>query len=151
MISFQVEKIEDIKDEIAPLLEEHWKEVAWYQDKIELKPDMEKYISLDESEKVIAFTMRDDGELVGYNVFFVNEHMHYREHLYAVNDVIFIKPEYRHRELSATLIKIAEAYLKVKGVSVVTMHMKPNKPFHSLMKNCGYKQQEFVYSKYIGD
>ena len=150
-MKYEAENLRDILEELEPLLKEHWEEVAWYKDKIKLKPDYEKYLGMEDQDKLLVTTARDNGKLVGYNVNFIAEHFHYSDHVYAVNDIIFVHPDYRHREVSAELINYTEELLKWKGVSVITLHMKPEHAFESLAKYCGFAKQEYVYSKYIGD
>ena len=151
-MEYKAEFIKDILNELKPLLEEHWEEVAWYQDKIKLCPDYEKYILMQENNSLLCMTVRDDErKLIGYSINFLQYHPHYSEHIYAINDIIFVLPEHRHTEVSKTLIEATEQVLKHLGVSVVTLHMKPEHKFMSLVESCGFQQQEYVYSKYLGE
>lgn len=150
-MEYKAEFIKDVLEEIKPLLNEHWKEVAWYQDDIKLNPDYDKYIAMQEASNLLFVTARDEGRLVGYNINFLQYHPHYSDHIYAVNDIVFIHPEYRHSMVARELLTGTEEILKHLGVSVVTLHMKPDHTFKSLAEHCGFKQQEYVYSKYIGD
>jgi len=151
-MEYKAEFIKDILHEIKPLLEDHWREVAWYQDEILLNPDYEKYIQLQEQNALLCMTVRDEeGTLIGYNINFLQYHLHYSDHIYAVNDIIFLLPKYRHANIAQELLKATEEILVHLGVSVVTVHMKPAHPFRTLAESCGFKQQEYVYSKFIGD
>ena len=147
MITYQAESIEKILDELKPLLEKHWEEVAWYKEDIKLNPDYDRYLQLDLMGLIHAVTVRDDGKLVGYNINFINNHPHYKDHTYAVNDIIFLSPEYRKPGLASTLILITEKLLKEIGVSVVTIHMKTDHTFEGLMDHTGFERQEYIYSK----
>lgn len=150
MITYQVEKLIDIIDELKPLLENHWEEVAWYKDKVKLNPDYDKYLEMDSTSVLHIVTARDEDVLVGYDINFLLPHGHYSDHLYAINDIIFLKPEYRHFGVAQEMVEYAEQELKNLGVSVITFHMKVAHPFHSLMEATGYQTQEYTYSKYIG-
>ncbi len=106
---------------------------------------------MQEQNSLLFITVRDEeGELVGYNINFIHHHPHYSEHIYAVNDIIFLLPEHRHGLIAKELLDYTEQILKHIGVSVVTLHMKPTHPFKTLAEHAGFKQQEYVYSKYIG-
>ena len=151
-MEYKAEFIKDVLHEIKPLLEHHWKEVAWYQDDIKLCPDYDKYLTMEEHNALLCVTVRNkEGTLIGYNINFLQYHPHYCEHIYAINDIIFILPKYRHTNTARELIESTEVILKHLGVSVVTMHMKPEHTFMSLVEGLGFKQQEYVYSKLIGD
>lgn len=150
-MEYKAEFIKDVLEELKPLLEEHWKEVAWYQEDIKLNPDYNKYVSMQEANNLLFVTARDEGKLVGYNVNFLQYHPHYSDHIYAVNDIIFVHPDYRHGMVAKELLEGTEEILRLLGVSVVTLHMKPAHPFKTLAEQCGFKQQEYVYSKLIGD
>jgi len=147
---YQIESLVECLEDMKPLLEKHWKEVAWYQDEIKLNPSYDKYLQLEELGMLHIVTVRDGEELVGYNINFINSHLHYSDHVYAVNDIIFLKPEYRNVGVAIGLLEVTEQELKKLGVSVVTIHMKTDHPFKSLMEHAEFTQQEHIYSKLIG-
>lgn len=146
---YSEETFVNVIEELKPLLVEHYKEVAMYQDKIELNPDYDLYKALDLMGNLKIYTMRTDDELTGYNVFFIKDHIHYKDHKFAINDVVYIHPDYRHDVDTPNFINYCEDKLKEEGVSVVTYHMKEHKPFHTLMGFLGYDHAEHLYTKYI--
>ena len=75
-IKYQQEFLHSVVEDIKPLLEEHWEEVALNKDKIKINPDWEAYFSLESQGKLDIFTARDEGVLVGYFVVFVYPHIH---------------------------------------------------------------------------
>ena len=44
-MKFQLEKAQDVFQEMLPLLSQHWEEISHYKD-IALEPDIEAYFSL---------------------------------------------------------------------------------------------------------
>jgi len=150
-VEYNVEKLVDCLEEIKPLLESHYKEIAMYQDKIELNPDYDKYLTLCDSGVLHIVTARYEGVLVGYFVSLVLPHLHYQDHMYAANDILFIAPEYRNAKVGLSLFKYAEEALKELGVSVLTVHMKTLLPFDSLCEGLGYDYAERSYTKFIGE
>jgi len=152
MMEYKIESFNDVIEEMQPLLEAHWKEVAWYQDDIKLNPDRDRYEMLEEMGHLLIVTARDEeGTLHGYNVNFINYHPHYKDHLFAVNDIIYLNPKCRHKSLAVEMIAYTEGILKDMGVSVVTLHMKTDNPFVALAEHCGFSRQEYLYSKLIGE
>jgi GNAT superfamily N-acetyltransferase len=151
-ISYQQERFEEIWPEIEPLLLAHYHEIAMYQDKIDLNPDRAFYEYAQDAGRAYLHTVRcKDKGLIGYAATFVNHNPHYMDHVYAVNDVIFIDPEYRGTDVSKTLMTLLEADMRTLGVSVMTFHMKEYKPFRSLMSSCGFELKEELWAKYIGE
>lgn len=151
MIEYNVERITDCLDEIKPLLEKHYEEVAMYQDKIEFNPNYERYEELDELGLLHIVTARDEGVLVGYFVSFLMPNIHYQDHTYAVNDIVYIQEDLRKTKVGLEMFKYAEEQMKDLGVSVMTIHMKTAMPFDSLCEGLGYNYAERNYSKYIGE
>ena len=151
MITYQEEPLEDCLEEIKPLIEIHWEEIALYKDKIKLNPDFDKYLLLDSLGMLHVLTARDQGTLIGYFISFVQPNMHYKESVFAVNDILYIHPEYRKGSTGYKLFKKAEKSLKEIGVDVIIIHAKVNNDFKPLMDKLEYERIEYNYSKYIGD
>lgn len=148
-ITFGKEKLKDIKEELIPLLNLHYEEIAAYQDKIKLAPDWDRYDQLDEADILKIATVRDDGELVGYYISMVLPNLHYSEDLYGTNDIVLIRPEYRSAKVGLGLFQFVEDWMKELGVSVMTMHMKTFQPFDDLCIGLGWDYMERLYTKCI--
>lgn len=150
-IKYQQEFLATVKDEIVPLLNSHWEEIALNKDKIKLNPDWDAYDSLEQVDKLKIFTARDDNKLVGYFVVIVGVNIHYKDHLFASNDIIYLSPEHRKGFTGIRLIKFAEKCLKQDGISVLTINTKVHQPFDRLMDFLKFRKIERVYSKYLGE
>ncbi|MDC0117576.1 hypothetical protein OAI16_06755 [Flavobacteriaceae bacterium] len=140
-----------VEDEVKPLLNSHWEEIALNKDKIKLNPDWEAYEALEQQGKLKIFTARDDGQLVGYFVVIVGTNLHYKDHLFASNDIIYLSPNHRKGFTGIKLVKFAEKCLKDDGVSVLTINTKVHQPFDKLMDFLKFRKIERVYSKYLGE
>ena len=151
MVTYQVELLSDVIEEMVPLLEAHYKEVHAFPDKIPFNPDYDSYFKLEEMGIYHTVTVREDGELIGYCCALVSRNLHYQDHLYAVNDVIYVDKEYRHSNVAEELIAFVEECYKELGASVMTFHMKCSIPFESLCKSRGMEKKEYLYMKFIGD
>ena len=150
MITYQEEYLIDCLDEMKPLLEEHWEEIALYKDKVKLDPDYDKYLLLDSLGLLHVLTVRDDAVLVGYFISFIQPHMHYKECTTAVNDILFIHPSYRKGSIGYKLFKKAEQALIELGVDVMIISSKVKNDFKPLMDKLEFNRVEYMYSKYIG-
>jgi GNAT superfamily N-acetyltransferase len=149
-ITYQQEFMATVAPDMQVLLEQHWQEIALNQDKIKLNPDWEAYADLDAAGVAKAFTARCDGILVGYFVVFCKKNIHYKDHIFAVNDVIYLHPDYRRGMVGIKLIKFAEKCLADDGVSVLVVNTKTHRPFDAVLERLKFGLTERVYTKYIG-
>lgn len=150
-MNYQQEFLATVEKDIRPLLERHWNDIAVNKDKIKLNPDWDAYHSLEQDGMLKIFTAREQGELVGYFVVIVHRNLHYKDHLFASNDVIFLHPDHRKGRTGIKLIQFSEKCLREDGVSVLAINTKVHKPFDKLMQFLGFSLVERIYSKYIGD
>ena len=150
MILFHVEQLKDCASEAMPLIEAHWQEIALHQDTIQLNPNWQQYFRLEEEGKLHVYTAREDDKLVGYFVMIVVPHLHYSDHSFAHNDVIYVDPEYRKGFTAWRLIKFATEQLELAGVSVMMINIKRHKPFDKLLQRLGFTETESIYSKRLG-
>lgn len=148
-LTYQQEFLTTVEEDCKPLLQNHWEEIAVNKSVIKMNPDWEAYHNLEDSGALKIFTVRSDGELIGYFVVILRKHIHYKDHIFAANDLLFLKQEYRKGLTGAKLMKFAEKCLKEDGVSVLVVNTKRHKPFDGLLEWLGYSHVENVYSKYL--
>lgn len=148
-ITYQQEFLDTVEKDIKPLLEDHWEEVAVNKSMIKMNPDWDAYHNLENNGALKIFTARSEDQLIGYFVVLLRNHIHYKDHIFAANDVLFLKQEYRKGFTGAKLMKFAEKCLKEDGVSVLVVNTKRHKPFDGLLEWLGYSHIENVYSKYL--
>jgi GNAT superfamily N-acetyltransferase len=146
-ISYQVEAFKDIRKEIGPLWEAHYKEIARHQDRIALSPDYDRYERIDEAGAMCFVTARDNGVLVGYFVCFIMPNLHFKDHVMASNDLIYLYPSHRKGYTAAKMIRYMEKVLKEKGVSRLLVNVKTANDFGILMDREGYTVIEHIYEK----
>lgn len=144
---YDTESYDEIVDDIVPMLEGHWAEVEWELDNIPLNPNLAYY---KESPAARFYTMRENGRLCGYNIFTVFDHPHHMGTVFALNDLLYIHPDYRHIGYAQGFVYYAEESLAQEGVSVVTYSMKKDYPFTDLMYSSGYEHTENIFSKFVG-
>lgn len=141
------ESYTSIKDEIKPLLEEHYKEIALDQDVIQLNPDWEAYARYDSIEALRCYTARNhDDDLIGYFVLIVSTSLHYKDHLFANNDVIFLRKDARKGMTGVKLIKYAVERLREEGITRININTKTHQPFDIVVERLGFELIERVYS-----
>ena len=145
---YQHENYGNVREEIKPLIIKHWEEIALNQDIIELNPDWDAYGELDRSGLLRVFTVRNKVEsLVGYFVVIVSRSLHYKDHVFANNDIIFVLPEYRKGTTGIKLIDFAERELEAEGIRALNINTKDHQSFDAILQRRGYQMIERVYSK----
>lgn len=134
-------------EEVLPLAQLHHDEIAPFKD-IPLDPDWDTYERMEQQGMLRIFTARgDDGTLVGYACWVVTANPHYRRNLYALCDVLFVKPGYRGAYIGAGLLRACEKRLVEEGVSVAYIHFQAGHDQRRLMQRQGYELKEFNYGK----
>lgn len=147
-MKFQREAISHgLIDEMKPILERHYKEIAAFQD-IPLSPDYEKYIEIARSGSARAFTCREeDDQLIGYAIFFVNPNLHYSTSLQAVQDVIYIEKSQRGAGVGKEFISFCDDQLREGGCQVVYHHVKDKHNFGQMLEKIGYSLVDHIYAR----
>lgn len=146
-----VESYADVIGEIKPLLEMHWQEIATYRDHIPLDPDYARYQAAEAAGNLLILTARHRGVLVGYSIFFMLAHPHYKSTLFAMNDIIFLHPDLRGGMLGPRLIKASEEEVRSRGAMKISWHIKPSHDFSPLLKRMGYALDEINMAKILED
>jgi hypothetical protein len=149
-MDFAIENLAKVRREIEPLLIEHWNEIALNKDIIKLNPDWREYARLDELNALRIYTARKDGELMGYFVIMVSRSLHYKDHLFANNDIVFLTKPARKGLTGLKLVKFAMESLKAEGVTKLHINTKTHQPFDPIMERLGFEEIETVFSKVLG-
>ena len=146
-VVFATENYDQIIDDLVILLPSHWAELAVHKD-IPLDPDLDFYRIANQAGYIRAYTARLEGRLVGYSIFVVKKHPHYRGHKWALNDIVWIAPEHRKLGIGRAFVAHWDADLRADGVDVVHVNAKTAEPALSfLLSACGYGTTEVGLEK----
>lgn len=144
-MTFALEQLRQVIEEIKPIIQEHYLEIAHYKD-IPLMPDWESYQKLEEVGVLKIFTCREDnGALIGYGVYFIKHHLHYMTCLVAYQDILFIRKEFRGKGMK--FIDWCDQYLKTLGVTMTVHHIKAAHNFGPALERRGYELMDLIYTK----
>jgi hypothetical protein len=136
-----------IAQELPPLFEKHWREVALNHDSVPLSPDWERYFQLDAKGILQVLTVRVDGDLVGYHFLTVYPHLHYAKTWWAETDIFWLHPDHRQGLTGYKLLKLPRDWLRAAGVKHHTLRTKLHIPsFEPILQRLGYVPIETVYS-----
>lgn len=148
-IVYAIEPIFDLLDEVRPLLDLHWEEIAVYKD-IPLQPNWEFYRRAG-AVGLVCYTVRRDGELVGYSSYFIHVHPHYTSHKWALSEIYWLHPSVRGEGVGDGLFAFVERDLIERGVAVMHTTLKSAHPAAArLLEKRGHAMVELGYEIRLG-
>ncbi len=124
----------------------HKEEIALYDD-FDFNPDWAAYRFLATAGMLKVFTARQEGVLIGYAAYAIHQNLHYRDRKHAVQDVLYLDPDYRGKMMGVRLIKYADDVLMHDGVHLVSHHVKVKNDFGPLLERIGYHLVEKIYER----
>ena len=145
MIEFKESNVKELSQDIYPLLKEHYEEIALNRDVIKLKPDWEGYKALENIGALHCIAVRDGNKLIGYSISIISNSLHYKDNIFAINDVLFISKEYRKARVGYRLIKFMKKCFEKRNVSIAHFHVKIDHDFSDLLEFVGCEQVEKVF------
>lgn len=147
-LTFQAEKMGDILDELHELHELHFAETEIHRLGFGLKPNYDYMMEMERRGNMIQFTSRDteSNRLVGNIRMYVQESLHTGT-LYANEDTLFIRPEYRQGFHAVRFMQYVEECLRAIGVREVRTDSKTLNKAHRLVEYLGYKHVANKYTK----
>lgn len=154
--TYQVERFQDVVEEIPALWVKHWNTLGTERDRVKLDPDFAQYFDMDHAGVLLIVTARTAGRLIGYFFAVVIEaDLHYRGLKKAWADIYYIDPAAapgvslvaKYRKLIARL----EHELISLGVQKFQTAVKIHSDVGSLWDRLGYKPVERAYYRMLGD
>ena len=139
----------DFVDDFERLFPLHYEELCVTKE-FPYEPDYETYRRLAQAGILRCITCRADGELIGYIIFSVHGHLHYKSCLTAFEDIYFVKKEYRKGRIGIRLFQYAEKVLKDRGVQRIIVSTKVHLDNSRLFEYLGYKHTDKTFSKMLG-
>lgn len=133
------------------ILQEHWEKLAGNKENIKLNPDIQKYQSLQDLGILKNIMAYEGEEIVGYSIFLLQPHIHYKENIFGYVDVIFVKEKNRINPfIGIKLIVETEKVCKANNVSTLLYHTKPHHDvIEKILTKKGYKHIENTFGKYL--
>lgn len=147
-ITYQSEDPSEFIEALKGILPAHYEELCPCKD-FPLAPDYEAFGQLYVAGMLRCITVREDNELIGYAIFIVQPHLHYKTCLTAFEDIYFLKKEHRKGRVGLRLLQFAEDVLKKEGVNRVIMHTKVFLDNSRLFEYLGYTFTDKLFSKVL--
>lgn len=148
MITYQVEAYSDCIEEMKLHYDDHYNELSVTKD-FKLDPNYEAYFSLEKNNLLKVITCRKDGTLIGYIIFVITPHLHYKSMITAAEDIYYLTKAERKGRVGIKLFQYAEQYLKSIGINRIIFTTKVHLDNSRIFEYLDYKYIEKVYSKLI--
>lgn len=149
-VQFNIENFADVYPEAEELLQLHWEEVGVNKDHFKLAPMPEAYQAMSEAGILVVFTARNAmSRLVGYSVFIVTPSPHYRNNIFADNDIYFIHKDYRKGFVASNFFRFMEEQLQERGVDLMVVRTKINRRMDVFFRRLNFKLTEEVFTKVL--
>ena len=145
-LTFTLEPLDACYEESKPLQHLHWLEVAKNKELMQLDVDEDYYRRADKTKEVLYVIARHESRMVGYMVWLVYLHPHYKKVLCAQNDVHFMLPEYRRGMNGYNMIKESIRLVKTIGVQMCYMREKIGHEHPAILKRLGFSPMDITYS-----
>jgi hypothetical protein len=149
-VHFAVESFSHAYAEAGPLMEAHWQEIAKNKDLLKLNPDVACYQAIEQNNKMLLVTARCETRLVGYFLWLLVTHAHYKHVLVAEEDLHFMLPEFRRGLTGYSFIKAACKAATDAGAKLLIMREKIGHEHQALMKRLKFKPTDIVYTYAVG-
>lgn len=154
VVTYQEERFTDLREEGAALFAQHWLEASADRS-VPLDVDWQQYENMESIGAMLTVTARRGGELIGYAVYVVWPHLHYRGRLIADADSFFLDPADRRGFVGVLLFREAETMLRARGAhevwARVKLHVRGGKrrthDLCGLFRWLGYSPVEIILRK----
>lgn len=111
-------------------------------------PDDARYFNLEAMNLMKLFTARYGDELVGYAVFLVAPHLHYKGVFWAMQDVLYVKPD--HRGVGAVrFMEWQDEELAREGVERILRDVAERHDYHRTLERLGYEKVQTGYLRKV--
>jgi hypothetical protein len=133
---------------LEPMFPDHYEELCVTKE-FPLEPDYEAYKRIADAGQLVCIVCMNGMEVIGYIVFIVQPHLHYKSCLTAFEDIYYLKPEYRKGRTGIKMFKFAEDVLKSVKVNRIIMHTKTHMDNSKLFEYLGYKNSDKLFTKIL--
>ena len=136
--------------DIQDLISNHYNEFLEFE---EFAPevDYDEYLKLQNDGVLKSVICKVNEEIIGYIIFVVKSHIHYKSCKTAFVDTYFIKKEFRKKNIGIGLLNYSENMLKRLGVDRIITHTRAKIGLDNseLLEYLGYRMTDKVFSKLL--
>lgn len=149
-LHISVEPWRNVRPFMKPLLDLHYAEAGHDQDRIPLEMDWDRYDALSREGRLVVVGARRDGRLCGYLTAFLTTHLHHRNTLFGILDLIYLHPADRAGWAGVRLFRVAEQAMKDRGAQKLSGALSGALDISPIFRRLGWRQEGGTFTKWIG-
>lgn len=148
-VEFKRPTVADVWAEARVLMQAHYKEVGILP--IDLfHPDRDRYVKMDEYGLTKLFTMRVSGRLSGYCLFLLVQHLHCPSTVWAQQDALYVRPEFRG-ERAMQFIIWQDMQLRHERVDIVRRQVTDRHDYARTLESIGYRRVDGGHMRILNE
>lgn len=137
-----------VEDGLEALMHAHWKECSIHQDEVPLDPDWVMGSTMENCGILHCFGLYREGELIGYSIFEVSSHLHFKSTRYAYNSGIYVMP--KHRGFAGPVLAArSEELLKAMGCKKIVYMVPRGSALTAVLTKLGFESTEVYFTKLV--
>jgi GNAT superfamily N-acetyltransferase len=144
----RVESFRAVLPELEELHRLHWLETEKHRHGLALAPDYDAMAARERAGRLLQFTVRAEGALVGHLRMYLAVSLH-TQTIYAEEDTLFLLPQHRGGMLAIALMRYAETVLRIVGAREIRADSKLLNKADVLMKRLGYTPVALKFHKHF--
>lgn len=151
MLLIQLERVEQVWEEVMALATMHWAGTKSYRRHYPFQPSYERYKACNENGFFQLFTARTkEGRMVGYFGVYLSQSMH-SQHLMATEDTFFLHPDFRGGRTALRFLQAIEQQCQQWGVVEIMFSCEQDNEtgIQRLLNLLDYKPVIMQYSKQL--
>jgi L-amino acid N-acyltransferase YncA len=145
-VKFAVEPLfPDLIEEVKPYIDDQYEELSNVKGVIKLDLDLEQFKLLEDSGVLKVVTARKDGVLIGYIVWLLFPHLHFKGVLHAIADLYHITKSERGKGTGREMFEYGINFCKESGAKRILMGEKTHHKHSKLLESFGFEMTEQFY------
>ncbi|MCA9339386.1 MAG: hypothetical protein KDA17_00570 [Candidatus Saccharibacteria bacterium] len=140
---FAVEDFTDAVPAMVDILKRNHEELSSFSKAFD--PDFRRYLYIDSQGCLSFISIRYEGEIVGYSLFFIDESIQQKGEKSATQSLLFI--DKGHRGIGLAFLRFCDDTFKKMGVNSIWRQSKEEKDVSAVYLRMGYELNEKVFLK----
>lgn len=149
-MQIQIEPLSLIHEEVDKLIKDYYVDTNAQEGIPPLHMDWPAFIDMEQNYRLILLTAREDGELLGVNMYLLAQHPQHKGMTWAMCNTLAVATKHRGKGIGTLLVEAGVAYLKSRtDAKVVTHHARVIYDAAPLFPKLGFDLAEHVYMKVL--
>lgn len=149
-VTFSLERIENIVDEIRPLHRAHWDETEEHRHELLFNPDYKTFTRYERAGRYVLLTLRSEGKLLGNCAMYMDKSAH-TQTIIATEDTLYLLPQARKGRVAGRFVAYVENTMRQFGAKEINITVKTINKAGRFFRLLGYRHVENGFTKILED